>query len=69
MKKELTARLVSLFILGFLLFNFPIIDLSGSLPDDNGFPGLFFTIFLIWFLFILMTGLLTDQGFFKKKRP
>jgi uncharacterized membrane protein len=71
MNKDHTARLIALFFLGFVVFNFPIIDLSGSTAGESTFPTLFFTVFLFWAIFIFLTWILADGSFFtkKKKKP
>lgn len=52
-------RLVGLFLLGFLLFNFPILSLFNLKVIVFGIPLLYLYIFSIWFIFIVFIYLIT----------
>jgi len=52
-------RLVGLFLLGCLLFNFPILSLFNLKVIVVGIPLLYLYIFLIWFIFIVFIYLIT----------
>lgn len=52
-------RLVGLFLLGCLLFNFPILSLFNLKVIVFGIPLLYLYIFSIWFIFIVLIYLIT----------
>ncbi len=52
-------RLVGLFLLGCLLFNFPILSLFNLKVIVFGIPLLYLYIFSIWFIFIVFIYLIT----------
>jgi len=54
------ARLIGLFVLGLLLFNFPFLGLFGVEDRLFHLPGLLWYIFLCWLLLILGTAILAD---------
>ena len=47
-------RLVGLFLLGLLLFNFPLISMFNRPNLILGVPALYFYLFCAWFLLIVL---------------
>jgi len=57
-----TKRLIGLFLLGYLLFNHPIISLF-NLPDMVvGIPLLYAYIFAVWVLLIVLVALIVSAN-------
>jgi len=54
-----TARLVALFLLGWLLFNFPMLSLFSLNRLVFGIPSLYLYIFGVWVFIILSAALVT----------
>ena len=54
-------RLVSLFFLGLLLLNYPILSLFNVRSSVLGIPLLCLYIFSIWSVLILLIGITTHQ--------
>lgn len=54
-----TARLVALFLLGCLLFNYPILSLFNLKALVLGIPILYLYIFAVWVFMILSVALAT----------
>ncbi|MDX9786452.1 MAG: hypothetical protein RBT11_06740 [Desulfobacterales bacterium] len=52
-------RLISLFLLAVVLFNYPVLSLFSRPVMVFGFPLLYFYIFFIWAVLILLVGLIT----------
>ena len=55
MVKDKGYRLLSVFLLALLLFNFPLIRLFSGQKLLYGFPSLYLYIFGAWLLVILLT--------------
>lgn len=55
MDKDKGYRLLSIFLLALLLFNFPLIRLFSGRNLLYGFPSLYLYIFGAWLLVILLT--------------
>ena len=53
------ARLIALFLLGLLFFNYPIIALFNRPTTLFGFPLLYLWLFAGWGLIIILVGLVT----------
>ncbi len=53
----LNWRLVSLFLLGLLLLNYPLLSLFDAPSIIFGIPLLYGYIFLVWALLIVLAGL------------
>ncbi|MGD8430557.1 MAG: hypothetical protein PVH31_09120 [Ectothiorhodospiraceae bacterium] len=51
-------RLLALFSLGVLLFNYPLLSLIGEGMPDGGLPVLWVGLFLLWAGFIFLTAFL-----------
>jgi hypothetical protein len=54
-----SRRLVGLFLLGFLLFNYPILSLINLEAFWLGIPVLYFYMFFVWAVIIAMIGIIT----------
>jgi hypothetical protein len=54
-----SRRLVGLFLLGFLLFNYPILSLINLDVFWFGIPVLYFYMFFVWAVIIAMIGITT----------
>jgi hypothetical protein len=57
----LTKRLIGLFLLGYLLFNYPLISLVNLPVLMGGIPVLYIYIFGVWVLVILLAALITGR--------
>ena len=55
-------RLVALFLLGCLLFNFPLLHLVSMPGEILGIPVLYAYIFAIWALLIALMALVVERG-------
>lgn len=53
-------RLVALFLLGFLLLNYPLLDLFSSPDRIFGIPVLYAYVFLVWALIIGLMALVVE---------
>lgn len=65
--KPKNEKLIALFILGLLAFNYPLLALFSKPTLCFGLPTLFFYLFLFWGGFILMLALVMGKR--KKTRP
>lgn len=54
-------RLVALFLLGFLLFNYPLLDLFTSPTQFLGIPSLYAYVFVVWALLIGLMALVVEK--------
>ena len=54
-------RLVSLFVLGCLLFNYPILSIFNLPKLVLGIPMLYLYILVTWTLLIFLVGLITSK--------
>ncbi len=52
-------RLVGLFLLGFLLFNYPVISLFNLNKFWFGIPILYFYVFTVWLILVILIVLST----------
>ena len=59
---EKNKRLVGLFLLGALFFNFPLISLFNHKTYVLGFPLLYLYIFIVWTLMIIIMMLTTSRN-------
>jgi hypothetical protein len=55
-------RLAALFLLGFLLFNYPLLDLFGGSGRVLGIPLLYVYVFAVWALLIALMALAVEKG-------
>jgi hypothetical protein len=54
-------RLVALFLLGFLLFNYPLLDLFAGPTQVWGIPVLYVYVFAVWALLIALLALVVEK--------
>ncbi|MBL8447190.1 MAG: hypothetical protein JNJ44_07225 [Zoogloeaceae bacterium] len=64
MQKGLSGqRLVTLFLAGMVLFNFPLLSLfDRSAPDIGGVPMLYVYVFLVWTMLVGGMALIIEGG-------
>ena len=55
-------RLVSLFLLGAVFFNYPLLSLFNHKSYVLGFPILYLYIFSLWLLMIVLMIVITTRG-------
>ncbi|NNG02081.1 MAG: hypothetical protein HKM93_22035 [Desulfobacteraceae bacterium] len=63
-----TMRLAALFLVGFVLFNYPILSLFNLPAMVWGIPVLYLYLFAVWVLIIVLT-LLNVHFRFKQYKP
>ena len=56
-----TQRLVAIFLLGALLFNYPLLALFNRASETFGIPGLYVYIFAAWALMIALLALVVER--------
>lgn len=56
-----TKRLIGLFLLGYLLFNYPLISLVNLPALVLGIPLLYAYIFGVWVLIIILVALISSR--------
>ena len=61
-------RLVSLFLLGAVFFNYPLLSIFNHKSYILGFPVLYFYIFSLWLLMIVIMIVITTRRAFPSKR-
>jgi hypothetical protein len=54
-------RLAALFLLGFLLFNYPLLTLFAGSSHVFGIPVLYFYVFVVWALLIGLMALVIEK--------
>ena len=54
-------RLAALFLLGFLLFNYPLLTLLAGSIHVFGIPMLYFYVFAVWALLIGLMALVIEK--------
>ena len=54
-------RLVALFLLGFFLLNYPLLNLFASASQVLGIPVLFAYVFAVWALLIGLMALVVEK--------
>jgi hypothetical protein len=59
-------RLIALFVLGWLLFNYPLLALFNDTRTWLGFPLLYGYLFVAWALFIALLAVIVEQGVSRK---
>jgi hypothetical protein len=59
--KNHTTRLVGLFLLGYLLFNYPLISLFNLKQLVFGIPLLYAYIFGVWLLLIVLVAIIASR--------
>lgn len=68
MAKDKGFKLLSLFLLALVLFNFPIIKLFSSYRLLAGMPPLYLYIFSAWLLLIILTIRIVEKPKADKRR-
>ncbi|MEW6164437.1 MAG: hypothetical protein AB1642_05190 [Pseudomonadota bacterium] len=56
-----TQRLAAIFLLGCLLFNYPVLALFNKAVAVFGFPVLYAYVFLAWLGFIVLVALVVER--------
>lgn len=59
-------RLVALFVLGWLVFNYPLLALFNDTRTWLGLPLLYGYLFAAWALFIVLLAVIVEQGASRK---
>ena len=54
-------RLVALFLLGFLLLNYPLLNLFARNEEILGIPLLYAYVFVVWAAFIALMALVVEK--------
>jgi hypothetical protein len=69
-QRTLTAqRLVALFLLGLLIFNYPLLSLFNDAGTWFGVPRLYAYLFLAWAVFIGLLALIAEPDVARKSAP
>jgi hypothetical protein len=55
-------RLAALFLLGFLLLNYPLLDLFAGPSQVLGIPALYVYVFAVWALLIALMALAVEKS-------
>ncbi len=55
-------RLAALFLLGFLLLNYPLLDLFAGPGYVLGIPALYVYVFAVWALLIALMAFAVEKG-------
>ena len=62
-RKKLTAsRLVAIFTLGWLLFNYPLLVLFGHVGEPGGVPALYLYLFIAWAAIIVLVAVVAERA-------
>ena len=62
-RRKLTAsRLVAIFTLGWLLFNYPLLALFGYVGEPNGVPSLYLYLFIAWAVIIALVAVVAEYA-------
>ncbi len=56
-----TQRLAAIFLLGCLLFNYPMLALFNKSADVLGFPVLYAYVFGVWLGFIVLIAFIVER--------
>ncbi|MFM0309305.1 hypothetical protein P0D71_16105 [Paraburkholderia sp. RL17-383-BIF-A] len=59
-------RLIALFVLGWLVFNYPLLALFNDTRTWLGLPLLYGYLFAAWALFIVLLAVIVEQGASRK---
>ena len=59
-------RLAALCVLGWLLFNYPLLALFNDAGTWLGIPRLYAYLFVVWMLFIVLLALIAENVFLRK---
>lgn len=61
-ENQVAARLVALFVLGWLLLNYPLLALFGRLGAVGGIPALYLYLFIAWAALIALVALVAEHA-------
>ena len=61
-ESQVAARLVALFVLGWLLLNYPLLALFGRLGAVGGVPALYLYLFIAWAALIVLVALVAERA-------
>ncbi len=61
-------RLIALFILGWLAFNYPLLSLFNSAGTWFGIPRLYAYLFVVWMVFICLLVFIAEKSILNKKK-
>jgi hypothetical protein len=61
-RSDTTERLIALFLLGLLLFNYPVLAVFNRTAEVAGIPLVYFYIFAAWAGFIALLAILVDRN-------
>jgi hypothetical protein len=59
---ERSARLVAVFLLGVLLFNYPLLALFNRVAETAGIPLLYAYVFGAWAFLVALLALVVERG-------
>lgn len=65
----ISRRLFGLFLLGFILFNYPILSIFNLEKFLFGIPLLYLYVFFVWMLLIILIGIVTRVTHFREALP
>ncbi len=68
-KDRKNKRLIGLFLLGFVLFHYPLLALFNLEATIFGMPLIFFYIFTAWALLILLAAIATKTRWRSPSKP
>ena len=60
-KSQVAARLVALFVLGWMLLNYPLLALFGRLGGVSGIPALYLYLFIAWAVLVALVALVAER--------
>ena len=61
-KSQVAARLVALFVLGWLMLNYPLLALFGRLGAVSGIPALYLYLFIVWAALVALVALVAERA-------
>ena len=61
-RSDTTERLIALFLLGLLLFNYPVLAVFNRTAEVAGIPLVYCYIFAAWAGFIALLAILVDRN-------
>ena len=65
MHAKRTSFLVAVFVVSFLVLQYPLITLANRRASVQGIPVLYLYIFAVWLLIIVLLGILLEDKRFK----
>jgi hypothetical protein len=61
-RREVPRRLVAVFLLGCILFNYPMLSAFGQLPRLAGLPSVFIGLMLAWVAVIVLMAFIIEKS-------